>query len=393
MKKQSLFTVLIICMMMTACGQALESEEDMVSETVSETAGQVEEQNQSDEESEEILLQDGAGQVEEESETWEDSQVILSESEEPVTELEINHPYCINEDEVFRIEFKHPYDRVTVRARNNAVVLSGDLIVVDRAFYIRDGELSYLLVGTRENYDFHEKIWLFKLEEGNLVQCGEPVSGMIVKVTDANNIGCMIVTEKTKEEAYESAASDYLYKSGIYEITYDDMLQAVTRHMSETVVDIESSTIVEKVRYEDVSFLERIYEYNGEDFRITGEKLYIKDVTTGEYVVETEFAQMELYSDTDREVCGSYADATGAQISVNVYSSPDFNYSEVGTFTYSVGEDYSYMELFKLGDYRYCTLSGYYLNMELVNGVWTVKMYDKDDVLCGEYVMTEHYEY
>ena len=79
MKKQSLFAVVIICMMMSACGQALESEEDMVSEAISETSSQVEEQNTSDEESEEIPPQDGA---EEESEAWEDSQVILSESEE-----------------------------------------------------------------------------------------------------------------------------------------------------------------------------------------------------------------------------------------------------------------------------------------------------------------------
>lgn len=230
MKKRSLFAVVIMCMMMSACGQALESEEDMVSETISETSSQVEEQNTSDEESEEIPPQDGA---EEESEAWEDSQVILSESEEPVTELEINRPYCVNEDEVLRIEFEHPYDKVTVRARNNEIILSGDLIVVDKAFYVRDGKLSYLLVGTREKYDFHEKIWLFKLEEGNVTQCGEPVGGTIAKITDANNIDCMVVTEKTKEEAYENAASDYLYKPGIYEITDDDMLQSVTRHMTE----------------------------------------------------------------------------------------------------------------------------------------------------------------
>ena len=293
MKKILFLAITILCMCLMACNEREAGPDDAYAVEFDSSAG-VEE-----------ILNSGGENADSESEESEDFQDLVDEKSEEENHIGIedafeesslewkgdkaalsaDYLYRMDGDDAFVIDFKWagnewgenelipnpPQDQtITIRTGNNELQLVGNYIIVNEAYLLQTGGGYFLLLETDEDGDMDEKLWLFKFEDGKVIQCGDAINAKLdnTLVWDANKIQCLEITElsgQMTEKELTSGVEGTIYQRQDYKIQ-DDKLTAI--NLLEETEEIKTDLHTYKVslfRNEETQYVVRweVEIYNG----------------------------------------------------------------------------------------------------------------------------------
>ena len=289
MKKLMLFVMMILCMCFVACNEKEVLPDDGSTEEFDSSAGV-----------EEILNSGGEYSDTEESDTQTDDssdsaeKISISEAfEESSLEwkgdkaaVSADYLYRMDGDDAFVIDFKWagnewgenelipnpPQDQtITIRTGNNELQLVGNYIIVSEAYLLQTDEGYFLLLETDEDGDLDEKLWLFRFEDGKVIQCGDAIDAKLdnVLVWDAKKIQCLEITDlsgQMTEKELTSGVEDTIYQRKDYKIQ-DDKLTAMNllKETEEIKTDLHTYKAT-LFRNEEIQYVVRweVEIYNGD---------------------------------------------------------------------------------------------------------------------------------
>ncbi|MBQ2802511.1 MAG: hypothetical protein IJF07_01275, partial [Lachnospiraceae bacterium] len=107
-----------------------------------------------------------------------------------VARISPNVPYPVTEKESLSFVYYPDSDyTITIQAGEEELTLEGFDFEAPYGYILRETpDIVYLLLETDECMDLDERIWLFKIENGVLTQCGETMHGKLIYVDSTASI-------------------------------------------------------------------------------------------------------------------------------------------------------------------------------------------------------------
>lgn len=143
------------------------------------------------------------------------------------------------------------------------------------------------------------------------------------------------------------------------------------------------------------------YRYNGNTFVLTRRDMYAWDDASEEYLLTCSLdASVEIYTETDYALVGTYEGTSGQEYSLSIYTSGDGvgECVDIGNIALSDAESWENGYLYKISEKQYYVpdyfnSTAYYLFAQLQDDVWVIEIRDREGNVLDTLTQTEHYEY